>query len=379
MGNKYVVMLLVLSLVVLLLSGCGSEPKTETVVIADSNEVSSTDQSSRPFQVQKIYRLPDRFVNRGELLGWSSGNAVIASFGAMTILKRGTVERLTYPYEQSKAIPGIGKVTSNTTLSPDGKYICEFSRSSSETTLRLISLQDGKEKEIDRISTRNESYVQYVSWSANSSYIGYLVENPFDNGADSLYIYDMGSQTSGKYQLKGIMKEDTLLSVNIANDGRSILVELFGAKKGQKKILTMGKVSGKNIEFQYERQIGGDSVAWMNNDQFVFLGTDNSLYEYDRRNGELSVILEKVFDFEFSPDRKNIAYTEYDQNVTYVGKVQGRNILYKEPVYRGIVPTHIYWNPNNKSVLLQGLKQLDSSQTASTDSPSKESLIIELK
>lgn len=53
MGNKYVVMLLVLSLVVLLLSGCGSEPKTETVVIADSNEVSSTDQSSRPFQVQK--------------------------------------------------------------------------------------------------------------------------------------------------------------------------------------------------------------------------------------------------------------------------------------------------------------------------------------
>ncbi|MGG4216442.1 hypothetical protein [Paenibacillus sp. FSL L8-0638] len=379
MGNRYVVMLLVLSLVVLLLSGCGSEPKTETVVIADSNEVSSTDQSSRPFQVQKIYRLPDRFANRGELLGWSSGNAVIASFGAMTILKRGTVERLTYPYEQSMAIPGIGKVTSNTTLSPDGKYICEFSRSSSETTLRLISLQDGKEKEIDRISTRNESYVQYVSWSANSSYIGYLVENPFDNGADSLYIYDMGSQTSGKYQLKGIMKEDTLLSVNIANDGRSILVELFGAKKGQKKILTMGKVSGKNIEFQYERQIGGDSVAWMNNDQFVFLGTDNSLYEYDRRNGELSVILEKVFDFEFSPDRKNIAYTEYDQNVTYVGKVQGRNILYKEPVYRGIVPTHIYWNPNNKSVLLQGQKQLDSSQTASTDSPSKESLIIELK
>lgn len=65
MGNKYVVMLLVLSLVVLLLSGCGSEPKTETVVIADSNEVSSTDQSSRPFQVQKIYRLPDRFANRG--------------------------------------------------------------------------------------------------------------------------------------------------------------------------------------------------------------------------------------------------------------------------------------------------------------------------
>lgn len=153
----------------------------------------------------------------------------------MTILKRGTVERLTYPYEQSKAIPGIGKVTSNTTLSPDGKYICEFSRSSSETTLRLISLQDGKEKEIDRISTRNESYVQYVSWSANSSYIGYLVENPFDNGADSLYIYDMGSQTSGKYQLKGIMKEDTLLSVNIANDGRSILVELFGAKKVRKR------------------------------------------------------------------------------------------------------------------------------------------------
>ncbi|MBP1174480.1 MULTISPECIES: hypothetical protein [unclassified Paenibacillus] len=381
MGNKYkyFVMLLVVSVVVLLLSGCGSEPKTETVVIADSNEVSSADQSSRPFQVQRIYRLPDRFVNTGQLLGWSSADAVIASFGAMTILKRGTLERLTYPYEQSKAIPGIGNVTSNTILSPDGKYICEFSRSSSETTLKLISLQDGKEKEIDRISTRNDSYVQYVSWSANSSYIGYLVENPVDNGADSLYIYDMGAQTSSKYQLKGILKGDTLLSVNLANDGRSVLLQLFRAKQGQKKVLTMGKVSGKNIEFQYERQFGGDSVAWMNNDQFVFLGTDSSLYEYDQRNGELSVILEKVLDFEFSPDRKNIAYTVYDQNVTYVGKVQGRNIMYNEPVYRGILPTHMYWNPNNKSVLLQGQKQLDSSQTAPTDSPSKESLIIELK
>ncbi|MEE4565662.1 hypothetical protein [Paenibacillus polymyxa] len=381
MGNKYkyVVMPLVVSLVILLLSGCGSEPKTETVVIADSNEVSSTDQSSRPFQVQKIYRLPDRFANRGQLLGWSSGDAIIASFGAMTILKRGTLERLTYPYEQSKIISEIDKVTSNTILSPDGKYICEVSPSSSETTLKLISLQDGKEKEIDRISTRNESYVQYVSWSSNSSYISYLVENLVDHGADSLYIYDVGSQTSSKYQLKGILKEDTLLSVNLANDSRSVLLQLFGAKQGQKKMLTLGKISGKNIEFQYERQIGGDSVAWMNNDQFVFLGTDNSLYEYDQRNGELSVILEKVLDFEFSPDRKNIAYTVYDQNVTYVAKVQGRNILYNEPVYRGIVPTHMYWNPNNKSVLLQGQKQLDSSQTAPTDSPSKESLIIELK
>ncbi|KAF6578768.1 hypothetical protein H6F38_36760, partial [Paenibacillus sp. EKM208P] len=76
----------------------------------------------------RIYRLPDRFANTGQLLGWSSADAVIASFGAMTILKRGTLERLTYPYEQSKAIPGIGNVTSNTILSPDGKYICEFSR-----------------------------------------------------------------------------------------------------------------------------------------------------------------------------------------------------------------------------------------------------------
>ncbi|MEJ3720740.1 hypothetical protein WGM54_22460 [Paenibacillus polymyxa] len=381
MGNKYkhFVMLVVVSLVVLLLSACVSEPKTETVVIADSNEVSNADQSSRPFQVQKIYRLPERFANSGQLLGWSSGDAVIASFGAMTILKRGTLERLTYPYEQSKVISGIGKVTSNTILSPDGKYICEVSPSSLETTLKLISLQDGKEREIDRISTRNESYVQYVSWSANSSYIGYLVENLVDNGADSLYIYDMGSQTSSKYQLKGIVKGDTLLSVNLANDGRSVLLQLLRAKQGQNKVLTLGKVSGKNIEFQYERQIGGDSVAWMNNDQFVFLGKDSSLYEYDQRNGELSVILEKVLDFEFSPDRKNIAYTVYDQNITYVGKVQGRNILYNEPVYRGIVPKHMYWNPNNKSVLLQGQKKLDSLQTSPTDSPSEESLIIVLK
>lgn len=79
MGNKYkyFVMLLVVSLVVLLLSGCSSEPKTETVVITDSNEVSSADQSSRPFQVQKYIGF--RIVLRIRVSCWAGRLQMLSS------------------------------------------------------------------------------------------------------------------------------------------------------------------------------------------------------------------------------------------------------------------------------------------------------------
>lgn len=81
-----------------------------------------------------------------------------------------------------------------------------------------------------------------------------------------------------------------------------------------------------------------------------------NLYEYDQRNGELSVVLERVTAFEFSADKRFIAYKLQDEDIIYVGKMQGRNVLYNEPVYHSILPLNMKWSPDNTSLFMQGSK-----------------------
>lgn len=92
------------------------------------------------------------------------------------------------------------------------------------------------------------------------------------------------------------------------------------------------------------------------NDQLAFLGRGGNLYEYDQRNGELSVVLERVTAFEFSADKRFIAYKLQDEDIIYVGKMQGRNVLYNEPVYHSILPLNMKWSPDNTSLFMQGSK-----------------------
>ncbi|MFB5759203.1 hypothetical protein [Paenibacillus medicaginis] len=379
--KRFILGLGTLSLILILLSGCNSGPKTETIVIPGKEEVNTEDQSSRPFQVKKIYRLPDDFANASQLLGWSSSSSVVAAFKNMSIPGHMMLKRLTYPYEKSEQIPGIQVEHSQMTLSPDGQHICESSTSASGITLKLISLSDGKETEVAKFSLRDQLFLQDVAWSSNSKYLAYLVIDPSQSGGDSLRLYDIGTQTSKTYQLKDFPKgkRDTLLSINVSDDGRGVLFTVYPDDQPGKTYMMMGTVTGSDIELQYKHQIGREENAWITNDQFVFLGTDGTLYEYDRRNSELSVLLEKVGIFTFSHDKKSIAYSLYDQDIIYAGKMQGKNILYNEPVYRGILPTEMYWNLNNSSLFIYGQKLFSPSQVTHMDSPDKQSFIIEFQ
>lgn len=377
--KRFILSLGILSLMLMLLPSCNFGPKTETIIIPSREEDHTEDQGSRPFQVNKIYRLPDDFTSAGQLLGWTSSNSVIASYRSSPT-ERMKIKRLTHPYEQSEYVPGVHVDVPDVQLSPDGKYICEISRTAKGEALKLISLQDGKETEAAKFRFSDQMILVDAVWSSNSKYLGYLVSDLQNNGVHSLRLYNIETRTSKTYKLKDTPSGKPIMKINVSDDGRSVLLTALQYNKPEEKYIMMGAITERSeVEIQYEHQIGGQQNVWINNNQFAFLGTDGTLYGYDRRNGELSVLLDKVGNFRFSHDKKSIAYSLYDQDIIYAGKIQGKNVLYNEPIYRGILPSHISWSLDNKSLLIHGQKLFSPSQMTQTDSTVGQSFIIEFQ
>ncbi|MFP3388427.1 hypothetical protein [Brevibacillus sp. SIMBA_040] len=368
-NKKWIVWSGTLSLLVTLLSGCSAGPQTETIIISRQEEINNVDQTSGPFQVKKIYRLPYEFTSLGDLLGWSSSDSVVASFKMGSMPERIELKSLAYPFKQNQIISEVKIDDSQMILSPDGKHLCEISWSNSGVNLKLLSLEDGKETEIAKFSY--PIYVQDISWSDNSRYLGYLTFDSSGREKNNLRLYDMKSRTSKIYELKDFAREDTPISMNVSDDGRGVLFTMFPEHidQSRKRSILLGEITDNKVEKRFTREFGGKQNAWISNDQFVFLGYDGTLYEYDRRNGALSVILERISTFKLSPDKKSIAYSLDGENIIYVGKLQGRNVLYNEPVYHGIVPTNMYWSLDNKKLFIQG----------QTDSTEGQSFILEFE
>ncbi|MGM1049240.1 MAG: WD40 repeat domain-containing protein [Bacillota bacterium] len=347
-----------------LLSGCRLGPKTETIIIPNSEADYNEDQSSQPFQVNKIYRLPDDFTNSGQILGWTSYNSILASYRKNS-MEQVMLKRLTYPYEQSEILQEIKTDTSEIELSPNGKYICEI-QSGTKGIIKLISIDTGNETEVEEINSLGPMYVQDIAWSSNGKYLSYLVMDPRENGDKNLRLYDIDSQSYKKYKLKGNLSKN-ILDLNISDDGRSVLLTAIQNNTTERYILLGTTTEEGEFQIQYEHQIGLEQSSWINNNQFAFIGTDLTLYEYDLRNGELAVLLDNVSSFVLSHDKRSIAYTLYGQDIIYAGRIQGKNILFKEPVYHGILPVSMYWNLDNKSLVIYGQKQFSPTPVTKTD------------
>lgn len=362
-------------LLLILLSGCRAGGQSETVIISDNEEADNTLQSSSSFQVKTIYRLPNEYTNEGYWLGWTSTDSIVGSFKTSGIPEQFNLKTFTYPYEHSETIKEI-RSNPQMELSPDGKYAAQTTAS---TGLKVVSLKDEKETEIKTLRTGGEEFVQDISWSGNSQYLSYLVLNASESEKSSVHIYDVQTHASKKYELKDFEKGDTLISVNVSDDGRSALFTLFESNRPGKTVIKFGRMMGSNIEIIYKRDIGREQNTWISNDQFAFLGPDGTLYEYDQRNSELSVILENVSAFKFSNEKKFIAYSLQGEDAVYVGKMQGRNVLYREPVYHGIVPLDMYWNMDNTKLLIQGSNTFANSHAGQTDFTRGPSYIIELE
>lgn len=361
-NKRFIILSGILLISLIFVSSYNMGKRSETIIIPNKEESQiDDDQKSGSFQVKKIYRLPQA----DQLLGWSSSNSVVGFFKGndTTEGKAQHLQNVSYPFEKPETLQSIDRNTSNLKLSPDGKSIAGLTMSSNKITLNLISLTNRNKKEIASFSSSKDAFVQDISWSNNSKYICYLVIDTTKNDQTAVNVFNIDSGTLKTYPLKNVDEKDSLTAVSISDDGRSLLLTML---QGQQYRIMTGTISGDSITIQNKRQISPyGKPVWLNNDQFVFLGIGETLYEYDLRNSELSVLLENVAVFTISNDRKKIAYSLYDKDNTYAGKLQGKNVLYAEPIYHGANPSEIYWNPDGSNLLVYEQNQYTSMENSS--------------
>ncbi|GIN55627.1 hypothetical protein J36TS2_45210 [Bacillus paralicheniformis] len=376
MKNKpFIIWAGVLLFLAIIVSSYNVGKRSETIIIPSGEDNHVGDQKTRPFQVNTIYRLP----KAGQLLGWSSPDSVVGFFKGDGTSERTarSLQRLSSPYEKAEIVKGIESNMSNLKMSPDGKRIAGVNLGLSKASMQLISPANGKKTEIASISASNEVYVQDVSWSNNSRYVCYLVLDAGQGNQTSLRVYDTASGTLKTYTLNDFAEKNSLTGVNISDNGRDFL--LTELQRSDEYGIRMGTIDGNRIKIQDKRLDSRGGPVWLNNDQFVFLDTGETLYEYDRRNGELSALLEKVTVFKFSNDLKKIAYSLKDEDNIYAGKLQGKNILYEEPIYHGTIPSEIYWSPDGNSLLVSAQYQYPSMESASARFLEEQAYIITFK
>ncbi|MGG4419370.1 WD40 repeat domain-containing protein [Bacillus subtilis] len=375
-NKRFIILSGILLISLIFVSSYNMGKRSETIIIPNKEESQiDDDQKSDSFQVKKIYRLPQA----DQLLGWSSSNSVVGFFKGndTTEGKAQHLQNVSYPFEKPETLQSIDRNTSNLKLSPDGKSIAGLTMSSNKITLNLISLTNRNKKEVASFSSSKDAFVQDISWSNNSKYICYLVIDTAKNGQTAVNVFNIDSGTLKTYPLKNVDEKDSLTAVSISDDGRSLLLTML---QGQQYRIMTGTISGDSITIQNKRQISPyGKPVWLNNDQFVFLGIGETLYEYDLRNSELSVLLENVAVFTISNDRKKIAYSLYDKDNTYAGKLQGKNVLYAEPIYHGASPSEIYWSPDGSNLLVYEQNQYTSMENSSARFFDDRSYIISFK
>ncbi|MED1017047.1 WD40 repeat domain-containing protein [Bacillus atrophaeus] len=376
MKNKqFIILSGVLLLFLIFVFSYNAGKKSETIIIPNKEESHvDDDRNSGSFQVKKIYRLP----KADQLLGWSSSNSIVGFFKGddTTEHQAHDLQRLSFPFEKPETMKSFDSDTTNLKMSPDGKSIVGLTMSSDKTSLHLLSLTNNKKKKIASFASSKDVYVQDVSWSNNNKYICYLAIDAAKKGKTAVNIFDIESGTLKTYPLKDSDEKESLTAVSISDDGRSLLLTML---HGQQYRIMTGTISGDSITIRNKRQNSYGEPVWLNNDQFVFLGTGETLYEYDLRNSELSVLLENVAVFKISNDRKKIAYSLYDKDNTYAGKLQGKNILYAEPIYHGTNPSGIYWSPDGNNLLVYEQNQYFSMENSSARFFDDHSYVITFK
>ncbi|MCY8519591.1 WD40 repeat domain-containing protein [Bacillus atrophaeus] len=376
MKNKqFIILSGVLLLFLIFVFSYNAGKKSETIIIPDKEESHvDNDRNSGSFQVKKIYRLP----KADQLLGWSSSNFIVGFFkgDGTTEHEAHDLQRLSFPFEKPETMKSFDSDTANLKMSPDGKSLVGLTMSSDETSLHLLSLTNRNNKKIASFPSSKDAYVQDVSWSNNSKYICYLVIDPAKNGQTAVNVFNIDSGTLKTYPLMNLDEKESPTAAAISDNGRSLL---FTMLHGQQYRIMMGTISSDSITIQNKRQNSYGEPVWLNNDKFVFLGTGETLYEYDLRNSELSVLLENVAVFKISNDRKKIAYSLYDKDNTYAGKLQGKNILYAEPIYHGTNPSEIYWSPDGSNLLVYEQNQYSTMENSSARFFDDHSYIITFK
>lgn len=340
-------------LLILLLAGCLSNARSETIIIPGTEEEQTNGANGQSFQVRTIYRLPAAAMKKGQMLGWSGTDAVIGLYMDTMPSQEPTwqLQRFVPPYDKADLLQRVNVDTDMYELSPDGKLLSGFTKDKSGIALQVITLADGKTKAITAPDSRPwELRSRYLKWSDGNRYVSFLTAGSARDQTN-IGVYDTKAGTVKLYPLTGLEDGRYIEAVTMSNDAEGALIDTGNR-------IALAKRSGDGFSIQYDHPAAAsDGIAWINDDQIAFLGTDSTLFEYDSRNGELSVLLEKVGSFRLSPNRKAIAYTQNEEDTIFAGKLQGNNILYRSTVYQGIIPLRMHWSPSNDALLIDGRKQ----------------------
>ncbi|GGG67047.1 WD40 repeat domain-containing protein [Paenibacillus radicis (ex Gao et al. 2016)] len=371
MNIKHIRIGLCLGILLLILSGCMSRLRSETIIIPDTAEEVPEDRGGEAFEVRTIYRLPSMHEKSGGEFRWSGPESLVRVYWG----DKGnqTIERYAPPYEKPQKLLGLDFYTTDLTgMSPDGRYFAGFSyqpdTEDGQYSLSLVSLSDVTVHVVDTVHIVARQGPRALAWSDNSRFLSYFSLS--EQGETEINVYDTESQTKKSYTMPDLNKTAYFYSVKLSEDGSSALI--VKAEKGKLTSFVLGRWKGSQFVSEYEHTLHDNfQVDWLDKDRIAFVGTDGTLFTYDRRNSGVSVLLDQVGSFELSKDRQYIAYTTEEATID-VAKLQGNNLLNKKSVYRGFVATQMAWSPDNGALFIQGRKPYDGVSAAQPAAPKVE-------
>lgn len=336
----------------ILAAGCARDFRSETIVIPDTDSDQAEDRTGVPFDVKKIFRLPTAEEQEAEtsLFAWDGSDTVVRLFRD----KEGPqqLKRYAVPFSDSgKSLDlRLGSIYLNGFL-PDGRSAYGVEEAKDGFKLATVSLATGQKNVLSsNAATLVREGLNSLTWSNNGRYASYLNE---DRDGTRICVYDATANESETCYDYPMDSGDSGVFVKLSDDGRSGL-----AVKERNGIasLELGEWSQGALASQYEHPIAnGIPPDWIDNDRIAFVGTDGTLFSYDRRNGQIAVLAEKVGLFRLSPDRQYIAYATDDATID-AAKLQGNNLLNPTTVYQGILPAQMAWSPDNGRLFVQGRK-----------------------
>ncbi|MCK9861206.1 hypothetical protein [Paenibacillus sp. ATY16] len=344
---------LVLAALLLTASGCTGNPRSDTIVIPESEAGQPTIGASigKAFQVKTIYPLEEWFdkfavlgwTNEEELVGYNSGSVPSGS-------PYDGLQLLAPPYNRlNQLTTSLNAGKDILSLSPDGKLLAYLSESENGHSLILLPVDGSAGKSIEEPVQPQRLFSRNLRWSNDSRYLSYLVLGDRRDQLN-LVVYNVRQGSSKQLALQGMPDMKNSASAVLSEDGNRLLID-------NGTLVSMAALNDEGrFEVIYDHPSTMNGCFWVDANRFIFLGTDGTLFQYDSRNGELTVLLEKIVSFSLSADRKMIAYTQNDGEIIYVGKLQGNNLLSQTAVYQGFVPSLMKWSIGNGELLVAGSK-----------------------
>ncbi|MZQ86780.1 hypothetical protein GQF01_32200 [Paenibacillus sp. 5J-6] len=366
MSRRQLVVITILFLVTILLTGCSTRTRSDTIIIPDTEESSTLKGEHGVYDVKTIYRMLSKTSEQGTPLGWSSPTSVLTLFEGHEKLP--SLDRVDAPYEEHLKLLSIEAKSIYMSLSPNGQSIAYAKQQTNGTIgLNLTTITDQKELVITAIAIDQIRSLK-LGWSNNSRYLVYIMNKPENEGA-IIGVYDMMEHRMKSYWYDGWNQADIIDSIQLADDAQSMAIVRSSGKQFYVEIDTW---NGNAANRQYEHLAANDSqIEWIHNDQIAFIGQENTLYAYERRNAALSVLVEGVNMFRLSTDRKSIAFSQ-NKDTVYAASLYGNNVLNKTQLFKGVVPSFIAWSSDNRRLLLSGWKPYEWDKPHTVPAPAPE-------